>query len=252
MELWDDPDVMSLVHFDQACVLTIDTPVDAPVHQPNTVTMCFDERIAQLVEYKKRNGDCNVPQKYDDFPGLGNFVLQQRKSYRLGELSDERIERLEAVGIQWSLRNRGGPLADRMKNPPPSITAKGNIGDTDQQEETDTDDQDDAVEEDGRPHVVVAPKRKDHDGARLFPRKSAKQDRPSQHHQEWPYITGAEVPQHSGLQVLSTWNTMGGIRPTIMGLAGPITTTATTRHYRQPPPHHPAWIAQDYPYMYTT
>ncbi|KAL7561752.1 hypothetical protein ACA910_013292 [Epithemia clementina (nom. ined.)] len=90
--------------------------------QPHTVTLTFDDRLTQLLEYKRRHGDCNVPQKCDDYSGLGNYVLQQRKHYRLGKLSKDRIERLEAIGFQWSLRNRGGPLAERMK-PSPGKTA---------------------------------------------------------------------------------------------------------------------------------
>eukprot|EP00522_Entomoneis_paludosa_P008032 CAMPEP_0172450904 /NCGR_PEP_ID=MMETSP1065-20121228/9094_1 /TAXON_ID=265537 /ORGANISM="Amphiprora paludosa, Strain CCMP125" /LENGTH=689 /DNA_ID=CAMNT_0013202751 /DNA_START=70 /DNA_END=2139 /DNA_ORIENTATION=+ len=84
----------------------------APSHQ---VTLPFDERVAQLAEYKEEHGDCNIPQKYKKCPGLGNFVLEQRKNYRLGVLPRERIEKLEAVGFRWSLRNKGGTLEERMR-----------------------------------------------------------------------------------------------------------------------------------------
>ena len=84
--------------------------------QPNKAeSLSFELRVSQLVEYKQQFGDCNVPQKYEDVPGLGNFVLQQRKHYRLGELSNERIAKLQEIGFQWSLRNRGGSLETRMK-----------------------------------------------------------------------------------------------------------------------------------------
>ena len=90
-----------------------------PHHSNNgggdTGTLTFAERVSQLEQYKLHHGDCNVPQKYEGIPGLGNFVLDQRKYYRRGKLPQSKIDQLEQLGFQWSLRNRGGTLEDRMK-----------------------------------------------------------------------------------------------------------------------------------------
>ena len=72
----------------------------------------WDDRYNDLVEYSKQNGNCNVPQKFPG--GLGEFVLNCRRKYRKGLLPEEKIQKLESLGFQWSLRNRGGSLEDRM------------------------------------------------------------------------------------------------------------------------------------------
>ena len=56
-------------------------------------------------KYKETHGHCNVPRKHGP---LGIWVDTQRKSYRLlkarksARMSDDRIQKLEAIGFQWS------------------------------------------------------------------------------------------------------------------------------------------------------
>ena len=77
----------------------------------------WDERLSQLAEYKARRGNCNVPErsKDDDIPpGLGGWVIYQRKAYKAlkgpsgdgKHLTQERIDALDALGFVWQLRNR--------------------------------------------------------------------------------------------------------------------------------------------------
>ena len=50
----------------------------------------FTQKLVELEEYKKNNGDCLVPRRYEENPSLGNFVNKQRQSYRkflMGEKS---------------------------------------------------------------------------------------------------------------------------------------------------------------------
>eukprot|EP00545_Synedropsis_sp_CCMP1620_P006029 CAMPEP_0119024844 /NCGR_PEP_ID=MMETSP1176-20130426/32616_1 /TAXON_ID=265551 /ORGANISM="Synedropsis recta cf, Strain CCMP1620" /LENGTH=256 /DNA_ID=CAMNT_0006980247 /DNA_START=94 /DNA_END=861 /DNA_ORIENTATION=+ len=71
----------------------------------------FDERMRHLAEFKAKTGHCNVPSQNsneDEWPkGLGNFVAEQRKYYnqrgtgKKNSLTQERIDRLDAVGFQW-------------------------------------------------------------------------------------------------------------------------------------------------------
>ena len=64
----------------------------------------WNERLAELRDYKEENGDCNVPQSQGT---LGVWVKTQRNLYRKrkdGEqtpLTDERIAALEAIGFEW-------------------------------------------------------------------------------------------------------------------------------------------------------
>jgi hypothetical protein len=76
----------------------------------------FEQRLDQLKEYLNENGNCNVPQKQGP---LGDWVLGLRKRYREQRLPADRITILEEMGFQWSLRNRGGPLEQRMAKAAP-------------------------------------------------------------------------------------------------------------------------------------
>ena len=61
----------------------------------------WDQRLAELVAYKQRVGDCLVPHHSATEPRLGEWVYHQRKYQREGRLSPERIARLEAIGFVW-------------------------------------------------------------------------------------------------------------------------------------------------------
>jgi hypothetical protein len=80
---------------------------------PPTRQLPFDERLKQLLEFKAKTGHSNVPFNCKDCPqGLPNFVQEQRKYYgqlKAGKktfLTQVRIDQLNVLGFQWSLRNR--------------------------------------------------------------------------------------------------------------------------------------------------
>jgi len=58
----------------------------------------WSDRFDELTKYKARNGDCNVLQSQGP---LGEWVVTQRKNYNKGDISDERIARLESIGFVW-------------------------------------------------------------------------------------------------------------------------------------------------------
>ena len=58
----------------------------------------WEQRLAELKEYKSQNGHCNVKTKSGS---LGQWVRTQRRCYKNDELPMERIERLEEVGFMW-------------------------------------------------------------------------------------------------------------------------------------------------------
>lgn len=70
----------------------------------------WNDRYDELVQYKQLHGHCNVPQTS---PGeLGKWVKHQRDYYsnlqhgrlhRAGTLTDDKIERLNALGFEWRL-----------------------------------------------------------------------------------------------------------------------------------------------------
>jgi hypothetical protein len=80
-----------------------------------TPVLPWNERLEQLFHFHREHGHCNVPQKYETKTGLGAFVLELRRKYRQGKLSDEKIQAVESLDFQWSLRKRGGSLEERMQ-----------------------------------------------------------------------------------------------------------------------------------------
>merc|ERR1712150_227607 len=63
--------------------------------------------FGELESYKVKHGHCNVPPIAGK---LGRWVAYQRVQYRLlqegkqSSMTDERIQKLESIGFQWSLR----------------------------------------------------------------------------------------------------------------------------------------------------
>ncbi|GFH43908.1 hypothetical protein CTEN210_00382 [Chaetoceros tenuissimus] len=77
-------------------------------------TYTWEERFDWLKRYSEDH-DPNISQKFKGgLDGMGEWVLKNRRLYRLGKLAQDKIQKLESIGFKWSLRNRGGPLEERM------------------------------------------------------------------------------------------------------------------------------------------
>jgi superfamily II DNA or RNA helicase len=64
----------------------------------------WEERFAELEEFKLAYGHCKVPAKWLENPQLGTWVRKQRKCRKRGELSEERFHRLSKIGFEWNLK----------------------------------------------------------------------------------------------------------------------------------------------------
>jgi hypothetical protein len=79
--------------------------------QRHTKMRSWGERFAQLADYKKEHGHCNVPIRYKINPSLGQWVSTQRQEYsnfqngKKSNMSTERITKLEEAEFCWSLRD---------------------------------------------------------------------------------------------------------------------------------------------------
>ena len=75
----------------------------------------WEDRYAQLQQYKKEFGDCNVPQAWPRNVNLGKWVSKQRDHFRYfkegkkSRLDSERIEKLDNLGFEW-FRGKGKGL----------------------------------------------------------------------------------------------------------------------------------------------
>ena len=61
----------------------------------------WEARFAELKLYQQRFGNCDLPAEYKENPVLGRWVRTQRILYKRGRLTEERIQRLNEVGVIW-------------------------------------------------------------------------------------------------------------------------------------------------------
>lgn len=66
----------------------------------------FEEGFKETLLYIKNTGNPNAPSTYKTMKGyqLGSWQSTQRKKYKKGTLSSERIKRLENIGFKWRMR----------------------------------------------------------------------------------------------------------------------------------------------------
>jgi hypothetical protein len=65
----------------------------------------WDESFEMLKAYKEEYGHCRVTDSVE-FRGvkLGIWVATQRRSHKKGELSEEKVARLNEIGFTWAVR----------------------------------------------------------------------------------------------------------------------------------------------------
>lgn len=62
----------------------------------------WEVRFNELLEYKARFGDCDVPNHWEENPQLGHWVNHQRGYKRRHEIPQDRQSRLDGIGFNWS------------------------------------------------------------------------------------------------------------------------------------------------------
>ena len=68
----------------------------------------WQESYTKLVRYKEEHGNCNVPTRWEQDKPLGIWVSHQRKTKRIGTLSQGHQALLDNIGFVWRLRTRTG------------------------------------------------------------------------------------------------------------------------------------------------
>jgi len=70
----------------------------------------WNRKYGELIEYKEKHGNCIVPRNYKSNKPLGEWVVNQRRQYRLlqegkhSRMTEERVTKLEKVGFKWKIR----------------------------------------------------------------------------------------------------------------------------------------------------
>lgn len=62
----------------------------------------WDRMFRRLLEYRRRFGNCHIPQSWKEDRELAHWVANQRKQERLGKLDPERVQQLIEAGFKWS------------------------------------------------------------------------------------------------------------------------------------------------------
>jgi len=62
----------------------------------------WEEMFSVLLEYRKRYGDCDVPDPWPQNPKLSRWVSTQRKAQKEGNFIDDRKRRLTEIGFRWN------------------------------------------------------------------------------------------------------------------------------------------------------
>jgi len=68
----------------------------------NAIDAQWEEMFTVLLEYKHRNGDCNVPMGCAENPDLSRWIHRQRQAYKTQTLGEDRAQRLNALGFSWA------------------------------------------------------------------------------------------------------------------------------------------------------
>jgi hypothetical protein len=61
----------------------------------------WHQRYEKLVEFKRMNGNCKVPNKYKQDKSLGTWVTRQRKYHNNDTIRLDRKELLDEIGFVW-------------------------------------------------------------------------------------------------------------------------------------------------------
>lgn len=59
----------------------------------------WHEMFGAMSQYRRINGNCNVPSKWPNDPRLGKWAAHQREFEKTGKLSEDRIRRLNEIGF---------------------------------------------------------------------------------------------------------------------------------------------------------
>lgn len=102
------------------------TMTDSRLQKLNAIAFVWDshaatwsERLFELVDYLRENGDCNVPATYQLNTPLSTWVKCQRRQYRLfqkgspSNMTLDRIKALDRLGFEWDRSN-----GKRNRKPP--------------------------------------------------------------------------------------------------------------------------------------
>ena len=73
-------------------------------HNHNDKDEIWHQSYEKLVEWKRKNGHCIVPQGYEQDKSLGKWVSRQRNRHGRGDMRQNRKDLLNGLGFVWNAR----------------------------------------------------------------------------------------------------------------------------------------------------
>jgi hypothetical protein len=61
----------------------------------------WHKQCKKIVEFKRKNGHCLVPKRYEQDKGLGHWVSTQRSNHIIDEIRLDRKRLLDEIGFAW-------------------------------------------------------------------------------------------------------------------------------------------------------
>jgi len=85
------------------------------VIKPHGIKVPWKQRIIDLKAFKKKHGHCMVPRNYQPNPALGKWVSNLRQRNKRGELAEDKILLLDALGFCWERQTTWGQRINDLK-----------------------------------------------------------------------------------------------------------------------------------------
>jgi hypothetical protein len=85
----------------------------------------WNKQYEKLVEFKRKNGHCVVPNKYQEDAALGNWVQQQRYLHRKNTIRLDRKGLLDDIAFVWRVRvSKVDTVAARSSSSTPDVSCR--------------------------------------------------------------------------------------------------------------------------------
>jgi len=98
---WDDSNFTDRIDFTGPALALESIRASVTTHVLEHLESSWDVNFGKLVKFKEEHGHCRVPRESKYYETLGKWVSHTRTYYFKGQLSVDRIARLESVGFVW-------------------------------------------------------------------------------------------------------------------------------------------------------
>jgi hypothetical protein len=96
--IWNQRERRTAGRLSQECIRRLDR---LGFHWERLERRTWEQRLAEVAEFRAKHGHCNIPINYRENRRLGIFVSTTRSQRKRSLLSAERIAKLDELGFMW-------------------------------------------------------------------------------------------------------------------------------------------------------